>query len=86
MNCKESASIRMRGHKRVQMKENGPKNFFNELQLCDIRYGLLFAMWSEQNEHALGKGKVAKEKLCRERRNGGDANANADERQSRWNT
>jgi hypothetical protein len=31
---------------------------------CDLLCG------HEQNEHARGKGKVAEEKLCRERRNG----------------
>jgi len=63
----------MRGYKGVQMRNNNsPKknvltSYYN---YANIRYGLLFAEKNEQNEHARGKGKVTKEGLCRERRNG----------------
>ena len=44
MDRKEDASIRMRGHHRVQMKENDPRKFSTNYHYANIRYGWLFAM------------------------------------------
>jgi hypothetical protein len=55
MNCKDNASNRMRGHNRVQMKENNPRIFLMDYNYANIRYRLLLLCGNKQNEHAQGK-------------------------------